>query len=109
MQGLGSQLCYALVHRIIYFTNNRLRLWHVERIYGHGGGGGYDSYDSYVAAAYTEEEARLKHPESTPDNNAWDDRSWIKKENVHFLKVTFIGFASDEVVPGIILASFNAG
>ena len=64
----------------------------------------YDSYDSAVVAAESEEKARLIHPAAY--NEAWMGASWCKPEDV---QVQLIGVAVDGTVAGIICASFNAG
>ena len=70
---------------------------------------GYDTYDSVVVAAETEEEARLIHPENWSDN-PWNRRyahSWaISPEDV---TVELLGVAVEGIEKGVILSSFNAG
>ena len=66
----------------------------------------YDSYDSVVVYAHSEEEARLIHPAG---NHRWGDpyyrEGWASSpDNVN---VTLLG--QGEGQPGVILASFNAG
>ncbi len=58
----------------------------------------YDTYDSAVVCAESEEEARNTNL-GTPD-------IWAKPE---YVKVKEIGIANDDVKKGIIVASFNAG
>lgn len=72
---------------------------------------GYDTYDSMVVAAETEEEARLIHP------NQWSDNAWGK--TLSFLKdwadtpdqvtVELLGVAVDGMESGVVISSFNAG
>lgn len=68
---------------------------------------GYDTYDSCVVAAPSEEEARTIRPSS---HSEWGDErahSWARfPEEV---KVTLIGLAEENVPEGVVLASFNAG
>ena len=66
---------------------------------------GYDTYDSFIGAFDSEEEARNQHPLGNDD---WDDvRSpWWNSPND--VKVVFIGEASTNLVKGIVLASFNS-
>jgi hypothetical protein len=66
----------------------------------------YDTYDSAVVAAESEDAARSIHPSKSD----WDGKSqmyetWCAKENV---TVRLIGTAADDV-SGVICASFNAG
>jgi hypothetical protein len=66
---------------------------------------GWDTYDSAVVAAETEDEARLIHP----GNGKWNDRwsAWASTpDKVH---VDYIGEAKDGTEHGVVLASFNAG
>jgi hypothetical protein len=59
----------------------------------------YDTYDSAIVCAETEEEARnIKVSDVV--------YCWVSPEDVH---VEEIGIAKDSVKKGIILASFNAG
>ena len=67
----------------------------------------YDTYDSAIVVAETEEAARLTHP----DGRNWDGKkdtysAWCTKEDV---KVELIGVAADGIPSGVICASFNAG
>ena len=67
----------------------------------------YDSFDSAVVAAETEEEARNIHPKESWGirlHNEWDVMSWCKKEDV---EIEYIG--ETDKPKGVILASFNAG
>jgi hypothetical protein len=66
----------------------------------------YDTYDSAIVYANTEEEARNIHPDG---NVCWGDyrKRWVNSPD----KVTVekIGETNLEVKSGVILASFNAG
>lgn len=67
---------------------------------------GYDSYDSAVVAAASEEEARNTHPSDewpTAGRTNWD---WTDAANV---KVKLIGTAAEGIEAGVVCASFNAG
>lgn len=70
---------------------------------------GYDTYDSAVVCADSEEEARKIHP----DNNGMGldyvvGYSWPR--NPDQVNATLIGVALDNIEKGeVILASFNAG
>ena len=58
----------------------------------------YDTYDSAVVCAESEDEARNTHLGASD--------TWPKPE---YVKVKEIGIANDDVKKGIIVASFNAG
>lgn len=67
----------------------------------------YDTYDSAVVCAETEEEARMIHP----GKDEWDGEmdkydTWCAAKDV---KVELIGIADDSVKEGVVCASFNAG
>lgn len=72
---------------------------------------GWDTYDSAVVWAETEEEAKRIHP------NSWETLS--EKEEVSYyswpskpeaITAVFLGLADDpKAKPGVICASFNAG
>ena len=67
---------------------------------------GYDTYDSAVVAAVSEEAARSIHPGKKDwDGKAEQYGTWCAKENV---SVRLIGTAADDVT-GVIFAWFNAG
>jgi hypothetical protein len=68
----------------------------------------YDTYDSAVVAAESEDEARMIHPNRIID---WDGEpkdfdTWTAAKNV---KVELIGQAVTGVEMSIIVASFRAG
>lgn len=67
---------------------------------------GYDTYDSIVVAAESEDEARQIMPKEYYN---WKDPSdtWARSPNN--VQVTFLGIAKDGTKSGVILASFNAG
>lgn len=72
--------------------------------------GGYDTYDSIVVAAETEEAARLIFPGYWYRTEKWDGQrtsEWgAAKDNI----VEYIGHTDrDGMEEGIICASFNAG
>ena len=74
----------------------------------------YDTYDSAVVAAKTEEEARMIHPAEfeNPDRGNWlgieeeNWSSWCDAENV---TVLLIGTADKSIKKGVVISSFNAG
>ena len=68
----------------------------------------YDTFDSMVVYANTEEEARNMHPEQN-SGYGWGSEwgSWAKiPEQVN---IQYIGTNPSITEPSIILASFNAG
>jgi hypothetical protein len=77
-----------------------MRLWLLTQVEHCG----YDTHDSVVVAAKTEEEAQLINP-----NGEWGRRwtSWASTPDA--VKVEYIGEAVLGTEAGIILASFNAG
>ena len=69
---------------------------------------GYDTYDSAVVCALTEESARKKHPSG--DDTQWRSagrRLWCSRPEK--VTVTLLGKAVKGTEPGVICASFNAG
>ena len=64
---------------------------------------GYDSYDSAVVAAKSEEDAKDIHPS---DSKKWDYSTWVSREDVI---AELIGTAKAGTIRGVIVASFNAG
>lgn len=68
----------------------------------------WDTYDSAVVVANSEDEARFIHP----NDYEWDGKmetysNWCNAENV---KVTYLGKAKEGLKKGeVICASFNAG
>lgn len=83
---------------------------------------GYDTYDSFICYAESEEEARTMCPSG---HHAWINNQWhicyadgttaprLYKRGDWSLpsevEVELIGKATDDVESGVILASFNAG
>jgi len=73
---------------------------------------GYDTFDSCIVAAESEEQAILIHPygnvaKSIEDiGHNWDYHSWALPQHI---KVQKIGIALKGQQEGVILASFNAG
>lgn len=71
----------------------------------------YDTYDSAIVAAETEDEAKLMHPiegESIIEMNhpSWGG-DWVNDPAV--VTAIFIGDAKEGTEKGVVLASFNAG
>lgn len=69
--------------------------------------GYYDTFDSMVVAAKSEEDARQWHPYGKYPDTEWNNSGgeWCKPEQT---EVTYIGIATDNIEPGVICASFNA-
>ena len=71
----------------------------------------YDSYDSAVVVADTEESARSTNPSNGQPmkENDWtvNYSSWCN--GPEHVTVRYLGEAIDGVEPGIVCASFNAG
>jgi len=72
----------------------------------------YDTYDSAVVCAETEDAARLMHPGGY-DGWGWDCRdtciggaTWVHPGDV---EVELLGVAREGLKPGVVVASFNAG
>lgn len=67
----------------------------------------YDTYDSAVVAAESEEAARMTHPneEANWDGKEYKYGTWC---NANDVTVKYIGKAA-EGISGVICASFNAG
>lgn len=69
----------------------------------------WDTYDSAIVVAETEEEAKSIHPRGDNEitTNGKDPYSpWCKLDDV---KVEYLGIAKDELKKGVIIGSFNAG
>lgn len=82
---------------------------------------GWDTYDSAVVVAATEEGARSTHPNGFA---RWEDGGWVRHtvhgrerhrsggdwpEQVTDVRVLLIGTATPDMVRGVVCASFNAG
>lgn len=70
---------------------------------------GYDTYDSAVVAAETEDAARGIHPEGGELilDDWWQKRTWTTDKDLVFAEL--IGEAVPGTEKGPILGSFNAG
>ena len=67
----------------------------------------YDTYDSAVVVAESEEEARRIHPNNLPLSGYCDFSTWAKPDRVH---VRLIGTAVGDMEGDVVVcASFNAG
>ncbi len=74
--------------------------------------GGYDTYDSAVVIAATEEDARNMHPSGSRDKKAWKGPGAWYYDWAHTpdqVKVELIGDALEDEEPRVVVASFNAG
>lgn len=80
---------------------NIYRIWQTDN-------NNYDTYDSAVVIAETEEEARNTHPDGNTYKHACSFRGcWVDPSAV---KVDLIGkVTNDEYGPGVVCCSFNAG
>lgn len=87
---------------------------------------GYDTYDSIIVCAYSEQDARKIHPSrfvthmkddmwygTRIDGSEYETENsfgtWVSCKDLDKVKVEFIGDADDSVEYGVVLASFNAG
>jgi hypothetical protein len=72
----------------------------------------YDTYDSAIVYAESEEDARGIHPDGTTDPNSWIPYPELNYDWVDLpehIKVEYIGEAPHITEKSVILASFNAG
>ena len=70
----------------------------------------YDTYDSCVVLAETEDEARMLHPDkSIYHTKPWEGTAFTWASKPEYVKVTLIGVASIERDDPFICKSFNAG
>ena len=71
---------------------------------------GWDTYDSAVVAAESEEAARSINPSGKKNwdgkADSWGTDGWCAKEDVN---ARLIGKAARGIQPGVVCASFNAG
>lgn len=77
-----------------------MKLWKISQ----ADNGGYDTYDSAVVAAETEDEARNINPDGE-----WNRHYSSWSESPSLVSVEYLGEAKIGTEAGIILASFNAG
>ena len=68
----------------------------------------YDTYDSAIVCAETEDEARMIHPSGEEWNGSREKifDTWCDVKDV---QVKIIGAAANNLQKGVILASYNAG
>ena len=69
---------------------------------------GYDTFDSAVVCAESEEEAQRTHPSHHVElDDSWEDKyGWASCPADVCVK--YIGIAAPHIVKGIVCASFNA-
>ncbi len=67
----------------------------------------YDTYDSIIVCAESEEDARTITPYGGPFVENERCSSWAKKSSA--ISCEEIGEANDKQIRGVIIASFNAG
>lgn len=68
---------------------------------------GWDTYDSAVVCAESEEEARNTHPASYVKPGEWYLSNWTNSPEE--VIVQYIGVATDGLGKGVICSSYNAG
>jgi hypothetical protein len=66
----------------------------------------YDTYDSVIVAAESEEDARMIRPDTADWGSEQFCSTWVSDPKDVIVELIGISFAKN---PGIILASFNAG
>ena len=72
-----------------------------------GTASGYDTYDSCVVAAISEEVARTIHPNDTNNKWTWTNDDWAA--SAESVAAKLIGTALVGTAQGSICSSFNAG
>lgn len=75
---------------------------------------GYDTYDSFVVVASSEESARRIHPASVCGEIQFvgeenDYGAWVGVGDLDNVKVFFLGTAREGFKEEVVCASFNAG
>ncbi|GHU92636.1 hypothetical protein FACS1894208_00120 [Clostridia bacterium] len=68
---------------------------------------GYDTYDSCVVVAESEDDAVTIHPKG--DNAWWREFSRVWASDPETVHAKYLGVATDGLERGMVLASFNAG
>lgn len=105
--GMPSEVVFAVIQASTQ-AKRPVFLWLLSQSVNSG----YDTYDSAVVAAHTEDEARHVHPQSM--DPWWRDRpgelglhAWASPE---LLTVQRLGIADESITAGtVVCASFNAG
>lgn len=79
---------------------------------------GYDTFDSIVVAAHTEDDAKEMHPygawRKNTSSSVGEIKTFVARNSVwasspEKVTVQLLGVAEPDIEPGIILSSFNAG
>lgn len=99
-------MVFQMTDRLVDFDNVKLYIYLLSQDQNRG----YDTYDSIVVCAESEEEARNIHPRGEWRNSIYSmfrDDSWAFDPKD--VKVKFLGEASPTIEKGIIITSFNAG
>ncbi len=81
-----------------------MKLFHISQTYSND----YDTFDSAVVAADSEDEARNLHPRGAVITD-WTDASMDWATRPEQVVVKYLGEAAPGVVRGVVCASFNAG
>jgi len=68
---------------------------------------GWDTFDSAVVAAETEEEAKLMYPGNGDDIRNESGEFWTKRPEL--VTAILIGNATNGIEKGVVCASFHAG
>lgn len=87
----------------LFKTANSMKLYYLSQ----NDNNNYDTYDSIVVCAESEEDAMTIDPYGEPYVEDQEHYSWAKKATSISCKE--IGEANDEQERGVIIASFNAG
>jgi hypothetical protein len=100
--------------------NKSMNIYKVEQYINND----YDTYDSFVVIAETEQEARETPPSPFTTHHhdgEWygsfdgggeywrDGQDWVEFDQIDKLIVTMIGIAAEDQHKGVVVASFNAG
>lgn len=97
-----SEIAHPLPCRPQNRKGPTVKLWVISQT----ANSGYDTYDSAVVAADTEELARLTMPS---EYEKWGENYSAWAPSPDKVKVELIGDAAPDVKAGVIVASFNAG
>lgn len=87
-------------------TGHELRLYRISQHENNG----YDTYDSAIVAAKTEQEAREIHPADWRDNAwHWENNRGCWVDSPEKVDVELIGTADWKIPKGVVLSSYRAG
>jgi hypothetical protein len=85
---------------------HKMKLWLISQTKNQG----YDSFDSAIVVAESEDAARNIHPlENGSFENPIHIDMWVSSHDLDHVSVRYIGEAIPGTKAGVILASFNAG